>query len=494
MLHYMVHMAASFFFYDLETTGFNPHAARVMQFAGQRTDANLKPIGEPVNVLIKLASDVLPDVDAIMLTGITPQSTLQEGLTEAEFLRYFYDEVVQPDTTFLGYNSVRFDDEFMRYLHYRNFYDPYEWQWTNGCSRWDMLDVIRMTRALRPEGIEWPFTDEGKPTNRLESLSKANGLQHEQAHDALSDVTATIGLAQLIRTKQPDLFKYLLESRNKKQVAALMGHGQPVVYTSGRYPGEFLHTSAVTMLFKHPQQDAALVYDLRYDPTPFLAMSPEQLAAAWRYKKDRTDDDPRLPVKTLKYNRCPALAPLGVIKDAAVQERLQLSLDSVAKNVATLKQGHKDFAQNLHTALRLLDAERSTAHPKLAASTATVDSLLYDGFFPGEDKHVMAAVRLAEPQSLLDLAPKFKDPRLQQLAPLYKARNYPQALSAEEREAWETHISEQLFNGGPNSQLSRYFGRLQELASGALSSQQEFIIEELQLYGESVMPSDITEK
>jgi exodeoxyribonuclease-1 len=145
-------MAASFFFYDLETSGISSRGARIMQFAGQRTNLELQPIGEPVNALIKLTPDVVPEPDAIMITGITPQLTMVDGYTEAEFLKFFYEEVVQPDTIFMGYNSVRFDDEFMRFLHYRNFYDAYEWQWVDGCSRWDLLDVVRMTRALRPDG------------------------------------------------------------------------------------------------------------------------------------------------------------------------------------------------------------------------------------------------------------------------------------------------------------------------------------------------------
>jgi exodeoxyribonuclease I len=116
---------------------------------------------------------------------------------EAEFLRLFHREVATPQTVFVGYNTVRFDDEFMRFLHYRNFHDPYEWQWQNDKSRWDLLDVARMTRALRPEGIEWPFDAKVKPTNRLELLSSLNKLDHANAHDALSDVQATIALAQL---------------------------------------------------------------------------------------------------------------------------------------------------------------------------------------------------------------------------------------------------------------------------------------------------------
>lgn len=488
-------MAASFFFYDLETSGFSPSAARIMQFAGQRTDEDLNPIGEPVNVLIKLSADVLPDPDAVMLTGITPQATMAEGLTEAEFMDYFYKEVVTPDTTFLGFNTVRFDDEFMRFLHYRNFYDPYEWQWANGCSRWDILDLVRMTRALRPDGIEWPVDDKGKPTNRLELLTKANNLGHDHAHDALSDVHATIAIAKLIRDKQPDLFKYLLENRGKKQAAALVTAGQAFVYTSGRYGSEHLHTTVAIMLAKHPQQDNALVYDLRYDPTPFFSMSPEQLVEVWRYKKDRDPDDPRLPVKTLKYNRCPAIAPLGVIKDDVTQERLGLSLANVQEHIEALKSQHQQFAENVLKAVALMDAERAETRGQTAEpTTATVDGMLYDGFLAPADKQTAQQLRRADPSTISSFASKLTDHRLQTLIPLYKARNYPQHLSVEERQVWEKYVSERLFEGGQNSRLSQYFTRLQELAAGQLTSQQEYLLEELQLYGESIMPSDVSEQ
>src|SRR5687768_13372564 len=160
-------MAGSFYFYDLETSGTNPREDRIMQFAGVRTDFDLNEIGEPDNFLIKLTDDILPDPGAILITGITPQQTLADGITEAEFLKILHEKISVPGTVFVGFNSVRFDDEFMRYLHYRNFYDPYEWQWVDARGRWDLLDVARMTRALRPEGIKWPFDSMGRPTNRL---------------------------------------------------------------------------------------------------------------------------------------------------------------------------------------------------------------------------------------------------------------------------------------------------------------------------------------
>jgi exodeoxyribonuclease-1 len=389
-------------------------------------------------------------------------------MTEAEFLDFFYREVVKPDTIFMGFNSVRFDDEFMRFLHYRNFYDPYEWQWKEGCSRWDLLDVVRMTRALRPDGINWPFASDGRPANRLEFLTKVNKLDHSKAHDALDDVRATIAVASLIREKQTDLFDYLLSMRGKKKVKELVGAGTPFVYTSGNYRSEYLHTTAAVLLGRHEEQDAALVYDLRVDPTPFLDMDVDTIIEAWRYTRD--PEAVRLPVKTVKYNRCPAVAPLGVIKDEATQERIGLTLDTVAEAVSRL------------------DKERAQAQTALILDELTVDERLYDGFVSDTDKSTMKALRAAKPDELSRIGGEFRDERLKTLLPLYKARNYPRALTADEREAWDAFVSRKLLSGEQESRLAKYFARLLELAGGKVTDQQRYLLEELRLYGESIVP------
>jgi exodeoxyribonuclease-1 len=482
-------MAASFFFYDLETTGFSARSERIMQFAGQRTDMNLKPIGKPLNYFIKLTPDILPSPDAVLVTGITPQQTLNEGITEAEFLKIFYEEAVQPDTIFVGFNSVRFDDEFIRFLNYRNFYDAYEWQWKDGRSRWDLLDMVRMMRALRPDGIKWPFAPNGKPANRLELLAQINKLGHDKAHDALSDVEATIAIARLVREKQPELFDYLLGMRDKKKAEALITKGQPFVYTTGRYSSEYLHTSAAIFFAKHPQPGQALVYDLRHDPTPFVSMTVDQLIERWQFTKD-PEAPPRLPVKTIKYNRCPAVAPLGVMKDTESQERIGLTLKTIAKNRVLLQQHQEPFAQKVLEARAKLDAKREAEQISLVDNQLTVDARLYEQFIDGADKALLPKVRIAKPEQLNELKDKFRDERLKNLLPLYKARNYPDSLGSEERTAWDAFCRQQLFVGGESSKLAKYFARLSELAAGELSGQQQYILEELQLYGQSIVPSD----
>lgn len=475
------HMAQSFFWYDLETTGIDCRDGRVMQFAGQRTDMNLEPVGDPVNLLIKLTEDILPDPDAVLITGITPQQTIQDGLTEAEFLQLFYKEVATPDTIFVGYNTVRFDDEWMRYMNYRNFYDAYEWQWKDGRSRWDLLDVVRMTRALRPEGIEWPMTEDGKPTNRLELLTKANGLDHEKAHDALNDVLASIAFAKLIKDKQPKLFDWLLAVREKKKVGAVVESGDPFVYTSGKYDNEFEKTTVVQRIAPHPKKDKALVYDLRYDPTEFLGLSPSGLADRWRWTREEGAPS-RLPVKTLQYNRCPAVAPLGVMKDAP--KKVQVPLETITKHRKLLA-NNPDFTKNVLAALDILDKEQEQ---RLKAKPQDVDARLYDGFFDDHDRSVMGAVRAAKPEALSGLRDDMHDERLRELLPLYKARNFPKFLTDEERAAWESYRSHRFMDGGTESYLAKYMHRLGELAGSEVGESKRYLLEELQLYAESVMP------
>jgi len=476
-------MSASFFFYDLETSGVSPFNSRIMQFAGRRTTLDLEPLGEPVNILIKQTEDALPDPDAVLITGITPQAANADGVTEAEFLRQFTEEIATPGTIFLGFNTVRFDDEFMRCLHYRNFYDPYEWQWKDDRSRWDLLDVVRMTRALRPDGIQWPFDINGKPSNRLELLTGLNKLDHAHAHDALSDVEATIEVARLIRNKHTKLFDYLLSIRDKRKVTDLVEGGQPFVYTSGKYPGEFEKTTVVYAICNNPKKQGSLVFDLRYDPLQYKDMTAEELAEKWRWKKD--SDEPRLPVKSLQYNRCPAVAPLGVL-DEASRQRLKLDMGVIKKNLAALK-SMTDLEERLLKAVDILDSRQQT---RLISTDKDVDSCIYDGFFGNEDKQGMRVVRAAAPEELGDLGLTFQDSRLTALLPLYKARNYPKYLTSEERQEWEKVCERKLLGGGPHSHMAQFYDRLQQIAArDNLTSHQQYLLEELRLYAESIMPA-----
>lgn len=440
----------TFFFYDLETSGLNPREDRIMQFAGQRTDMELNKIGEPVNLLIKMTNDTLPSPQAIMVTKITPQQTQADGLTEAEFCQYSQDEIFTENTCAVGYNSIRFDDEFMRHLFWRNFRDPYEWQWSDGRSRWDLLDVVRLTRALRPEGINWPVVD-GKATNRLELLTKENGISHEHAHDALSDVEALISVTKLIKEKQPQLYDWLYKIKGKKAVQQLINleNPAPFVYACGRYPAEYEKTTVAYPLTPG-RNGNVLVYDLRYDP-------------------DEIDEEKIYPVvKELCYNKCPAVAPLGVLDKADGWQKISLSKEQIEHNLQKLL-SHPELAEKMRT----MQEER----PEFPEAIDP-ESALYDSFVPDADKTKIAAVRNANANSLADFHPDFLDERLPELLLHYKAKNYPSALDENEEQQWEKYRIARL-----NRQAPAFATAMAELEE---SGADDFILEELNLWYQSL--------
>jgi len=419
----------TFFFYDLETSGLDPRTDRIMQFAGQRTDINLKKIGKPYNVLVKLTDDIIPSPSATLTTGITPQMTQADGITESALAHLLANEIFIHDTIAIGYNNVRFDDEFIRHLFFRNFYDPYTWQWADGRSRWDLLDVVRMTRALRPDGINWTEQN-GKQSNKLTDLTGANNLTHAKAHDALSDVEALIAVAALLKAKQPQIFNYLLKMRGKKPVEQLVMDGQPFVYASGRLPYPEKITISVPLA---KTQQGVYVYDLRQDPKPFLKMSQAELTAHVQVPYQERDENYQpLPVKELRFNRCPAVAPLSVLKpkDAA---RLGIDLDAIKQNLKTLE-NDPTFVARIEASL-----ERAEFPP-----SADPDCTLYDGFLPESDKSKMAAVRIANVHTLSDFNPIFADERLAKLLPLYKARNFPDSLTKSEATIWQKYRTQKI--------------------------------------------------
>lgn len=471
-------MPKTFFFYDLETSGLSARDDRIMQFAGIRTTLDLEPIGEPYNLLVALNDDTLPSPDALMVTGITPQQTVAEGYSEAEFAKILMKEVFTPDTVVVGFNNIRFDDEFIRHLFWRNFYDPYEWSWKEGRSRWDLLDVVRMTRALRPEGIEWPVVD-GKATNRLELLTKLNGIDHFKAHDALSDVEALIAVTKLIKQKQPQLYEYLFKMRDKKAVKELVNldDKQPFVYVSGRFDGEY-HKATVAFPLTSGRNGAVVAYDLRHDPTPFLDMPLPQLEkifyASWEERKK--DDYQGLPIKELQYNRAPAVAPLGVLAQEGGWERIGLDEATIAKHRKILLSS-PSFAENVRTLIERRPEFKKAVDP---------EAQLYDSFLPDQDSLAVEKIRYARPEDLADLHPSFIDERLDPLLLHYKARNFPRSLAEDEVRSWEQWRADRL-----QRQMPAFVQRLNQLATTIADENKQFILQELQLWAESIAPVDV---
>lgn len=473
------------YWHDYETWGTDPRRSRASQFAGVRTDEDLNIIGEPLMLYCAPADDLLPEPEACLITGITPQKAQQEGVCEAEFIRRIEAELGRAGTCGVGYNSIRFDDEFTRYTLYRNFYDPYAREWQNGNSRWDLLDVVRLTYALRPDGIEWPTHEDGRPSFKLEHLTEANGLSHQDAHDALSDVHATIAVARLIKKRQPRLFQYAYDHRFKARLAALLDptHPRPVLHTSGMYSTDYGCTALVYPLARHPQNpNGVIVYDLRYDPTPLLEMEIEALQELlYLPAAERTDDMPRIPLKTVHVNKAPVVVPAGTLRKENAQ-RLQMDLEQHRAHLRAL-QAAGDLSARVQAIMGGRDFVPDT----------DPDAALYSGgFFSDADRERMIRVRATPPEELARLQPAFEDRRLPEMLFRYRARNWPQTLAEEEHRQWQTYRRMRLTDpeGGGSLTLDELLQRLDALRGREdILGTELVILDELEAYARQLEAS-----
>ncbi len=389
-------------------------------------------------IYCQMPVDYLPDPEACLITGITPQVVNQQGLPEAEFMARIHGEFAQPETCILGYNNIRFDDEFTRYGLYRNYFDPYGYSWQQGNSRWDLLDVVRACYALRPEGINWVFDDEGKPSFRLELLTKANGIGHEQAHDALSDVYATISIAKLLRDKQPKLFNYLYGMRQKNKLKSLIDviAMKPLVHVSGMFSPFQGCVSWISPIAWHPTNaNAVIVVDLNKDVTPLVELSAEQIRERLYTKRDELGDDLPIGVKLVHINKCPVLAPAATLSEQRADE-LGLDRQQCRHSLNLLRQ-HPEIRE------KLLEVFQPTTRTN-TDETREAELELYAGFFQDGDKASMELVRTTPPEQLSSRSFVFNDPRLQSMLFRYRARNYPGTLADSELLVWQRHCADYL--------------------------------------------------
>lgn len=427
----------TYFWHDYETFGADPRRDKPAQFAGIRTDLDFNVIGEPVVVYCQPPVDMLGHPEATLITGITPQIALERGVPEPEFIETIVAEMATPGTCSVGYNSLQFDDEVTRHTLWRNFFDPYAREWQNGCSRWDIINMVRLAYALRPDGIEWPQREDGAPSFKLEHLATANGLLQERAHDALSDVHATIGLAKLIRDKQPKLFDYVVNNRDKHSARRLldMETRKPALHVSSKFPASNGCLSPVMPIAAHPSnKNAVIVYDLRVDPAPLLELAPDEIyERIFTPTADLPEDTPRVALKGVHLNKCPVLAPFEMMRESEA-ERLHLDVNQCRRNWKAI---HDRLAEVEAKATAVFDAH--SFEPDGDAEAA-----LYDGFVSNDDRKLADQVRRTSPADLANGAIVFKDNRLNELLFRYRARHYPDTLVDAERDDWNNWLSKRL--------------------------------------------------
>jgi exodeoxyribonuclease-1 len=473
----------TFLWHDYETFGSDPRRDRPVQFAALRTTMDLQALGEPVSLYCKPARDVLPSPGACLVTGITPQRAELEGVIEAEFAARVHEPLAEPGTCAVGYNSLRFDDEFTRHLLYRNFYDPYAREWENGNSRWDIIDLARMCYALRPHGIEWPKRDDGSPSFRLEDLARANHIVQHRAHDALSDAQALLGFARVLRARQPRLWDWHLALRRKQRVFELLDvvNLTPLLHVSSRYPVARGCLAIIAPLAGHPTRlNGVIVFNLDSDPTPLIELDADAIAdRVFTRRADLPEGIERIPLKVVHANRSPALAPLSVLQ---ATDTSRIALDT-ERNLRHL--------ERLRTATGLAEKVRRVfARETQPAAASDTDIALYDCFLSDDDRPLLRAVRETPPEDLGKRPFAFKDTRCAELLFRYRARNWPQTLDAEETQRWETMRRHRLEAATPATPrtMEEYFAEIAVLRTDASTTPaKQVVLDQLEQWGRAIL-------
>lgn len=470
---------ATIYWHDYETTGTDPRRDRPAQFAGQRTTLELEAVGDPLSIFCKPAPDVLPNPQACLITGITPQAAERDGVIEADFAPRVHEQLAAAGTCGAGYNSIRFDDEFTRNLLYRNFHDPYEREYKQDNSRWDIIDLARLCYALRPQGVEWPQREANLPSFKLQDLTQANHLAHAHAHDALSDVHATIALARLLKRAQPRLWDFYFALRRKQRAAQLLDWVQrtPVLHVSSRYRAERGCLAMILPLAPHPDQpNKIIVYDLDVDPTPLIELDAEDIAdRVFTARADLPEDVVRIPLKSVAINKSPALAPVTTLQGVDTG-RIGLDVDRAMRHLQQLN-GAPDLPEKLRRIFAATDDASAHPDPELA---------IYGGFASAADKRLFDQVRGTPPAELAKRQFAFHDPRYATLLLRYRARNFPATLAANERSLWEKFRYTRLTEPTPLTTLTldQYIAEIAALrADPATTGAQCIVLDQLEAWG-----------
>ena len=484
----------TFLWHDYETFGVNPRRDRPAQFAAIRTDAALNEIGQPLMIYCQPANDFLPEPEACLITGITPQLCLEKGLPEHQFAATIERELSQPGTIGVGYNTIRFDDEVTRFMFWRNLIDPYAREWQNNCGRWDLLDVVRMAYALRPDGIVWPTKqDENgapglmKPSFKLTDLTAANGLAHESAHDALSDVRATIALARLIRTHNPKLWDFCLALHKKERVAQELGlpasrdSAKPFLHVSGMFPPERGCLAVMWPLATHPvNKNELIAWDLSAtdgDPAPLATLNADEIRQRMFTKSsDLPEGVSRLPIKTVHLNKSPMVVGNLKTLTPAQAKKWQIDVDAAMRHAATARD------------LPDMGAIWSKVFAREPQGEVDVDEDLYGGFIGNADRKRLNDLRKLDGPQLAKARNAFDDPRLEELVFRYRARNFLASLSLEDATRWEEYRASKLLEGERGHKpVDTYFEEIDRLSESA-DERGEEILGALYDWAEMVAP------
>ena len=459
-------MEKTYLFYDIETTGLNKCFDQVIQFAAIRTDLALKEL-ERYECYIKINQDVLPSPMAFITHRISLSTLEEKGVNELEAMVQIHKLFNIPGTISVGYNTLRFDDEFLRFSFYRNLLPPYTHQYANGCSRMDIYPMTVMYHLYKKERLNWPENN-----LKLENISRKNNFADGAAHNAMTDVIATLNLARCLH-QDIKVWDYLIgffdkqiDQERYQQLVGQKNHHLPIgIMIDGKFGPEQNYQCAVTPIGTHHHYKNQQLW-LRLDFAKLNDAKPDDFIQYTHVISKKTGEPGLiLPMKT-----------------RFLQPYLIKQQPFIVEMASRLTQNKALFE-------RISSYYQNYTYPKVA--NLDVGAGLYEnGFLSYQDQNTCKQIHQSAPQEKMAAIRKLSEFYLQELGIRMIGRHFHGFLNQEEKKSYQEYIN--LINSEDNH-LSDYVGRqrftrkiafqeIQTLLSQQLDNEQQLILKELSNY------------
>jgi len=420
----------TFVFYDTETTGTDTSFDQIIQFGAIKTDDKMNEI-DRFEIRCRLMPHVVPSPGAMQVTRVTP-FMLTDPLLPSFFeaMQSIYKKMKEwSPATFFGYNSISFDENLMRQAFYQTLQPIYLTN-TGGNSRGDVMRMLHATRIFSPNVIAVPLNDKGRPTFKLDTLAPANGFIHDNAHEAISDVEATIYMSKLMRDRVPEIWQNMLNLRSKQNVAYFIAK-------NGVFVGaEFYFGEAYSWLLTHcgsnPNYNAEFAaFNLSFSPDDYIDLTVDELVSVLNGKNR--------PIRIFKSNGQPILMSKELIPQNTIAE--DLTSDKIERRAAQIRD-NAGFKERVGFAL-------AGRYDDLGLSPY-VEKKIFDRFSSDADMSIMADFQLSDWEDRLVLAKQLEDPRSREIARRQIYFEKPELLSEPVRQELDDWVRDRLLTKDPD--------------------------------------------
>ena len=406
---------SNFVFYDFETSSSNKYWGQIIQIGAVLTNDNLEEL-DRFDARSRLSPGIIPEAMALIVNKTSPSMLKKSNLSHYEMIRQFVDTLKRwGKATYIGFNSIEFDEEFLRCTLFQTLEYPYLTS-TNGNTRGDVLGLARAANLYYPNTLKNSVNEKGNDVYKLDQMAPLNGIEHSDAHSAIGDVQATIGIAKIISNKAPNVWKASLLTLDKNQSLKLIQN--ELYFCTNEYFYGRSRPYVQTYVCQHPQYQWPLCFDLRHDPAPYLDMPISELKVAMKKQ-------PKF-IRTLRHNKHP------VIMNPTYGERFEEYRIIGSKQLeirAKMIKNNKEFAAKLGS---IKNSEAEEKEQNKSQEDIYNEESIYAKFTSADDNKVMPQFHNVDWKKKLEIITKFKDERLKYFGKKLIYMEKPEVLTKSE--------------------------------------------------------------